>query len=255
MAAKRKLWTEESMGAAYQAVLDGKGLREASRIYNVPLETLRRRSVAMGIIKIADMGYGLTREDVQCLACTIVNKTGRKHPFRDGKAGRGWFDAFKAHHPQLTFRTPQSLSFCRAVSANEYIIADFFAKLGAIYGRLNLVTKPMLVFNADETGVSIVHRPGKVLAQLGQRHVYAITSAEKGRTHTVLSCISASGMVLPPMMVYPRKQRVPDSLKVCCVPNTLFANSENGWITFSSQYSASTTCLVDSRWSFISCIN
>ena len=51
MAGKRKLWTEESMGAAYQAVLDGKGLREASRIYHVPLETLRRRvngSVAMG---------------------------------------------------------------------------------------------------------------------------------------------------------------------------------------------------------------
>ena len=46
--------------------------------------------------------------------------------------------------------------------------------------------------------MSIVHRQGKVLAQLGQRHVYAITSAEKGRTHTVLLCISASGMVLPP---------------------------------------------------------
>ena len=39
-------------------------------------------------IKITDMGYGLTREDVQRLACTIVNKTGRKHPFRDRKAGR-----------------------------------------------------------------------------------------------------------------------------------------------------------------------
>ena len=32
------------------------------------------------------------------------------------------------------------------------------------------------------------------------------------------------------MIVYPRKQRVPDHLKCGCVPNTLFANSENGWI-------------------------
>ena len=40
---KRKLWTDESMAAAYQAVLDGKGLRETSRLYNVPVETLRRR--------------------------------------------------------------------------------------------------------------------------------------------------------------------------------------------------------------------
>ena len=39
------------MEAAYQVVLDGKGLRETSRLYNVPVETLRRRvngSVGLG---------------------------------------------------------------------------------------------------------------------------------------------------------------------------------------------------------------
>ena len=189
--AKRKLWTTESMEAAYKAVINGKGLREASRMHNVPVETLRRRvtgSVAMGckpgpatilsdeeedllceyIINIADMGYGLTREDVQRLACKIAEKTGRKHPFKDGKVGHGWFDDFKARHPKLSFRTPQSLLFARAVSANEYLVSDFFAKLGSSYGRLNLITKPMQVYNADETGVSIVHKMGKVLAHLGR---------------------------------------------------------------------------------------
>ena len=44
MVAKRKLWSEESMEAATKSVFDnGKGLREASRLYNVPVETLRRR--------------------------------------------------------------------------------------------------------------------------------------------------------------------------------------------------------------------
>ena len=183
------------------------------------------------IINRADMGYGLSREDIQRLACNIAEKLGRKHPFKDGKGGRGWFDGFKARHPQLSFRTPQSLSFTRAVSANEYVVADFFAKLGAIYGRLNLVTKPMQVYNADETGVTIVHKPGKVLAQLVRRHVYSIASAKKGKTHTVVSCVSASGMVLPPMMIYPRKQSVPHHFRQDCVPNTLFVNSETGWIT------------------------
>ena len=210
---KQKLWTDESIEAAYQAVLDGKGLRETSRFYNVPVETLRRRvngSVGLGckpglatilndeqedllceyIIKIADMGYGLTKEDVQCLAFSIVEKIGCKHPFTDGKAGRGWFNGFKSRHPQLTFCTPQSLSYSRAVAANEFVIAHFFSKLGAIYGRLNLITKPMQVYNVDETGVSIVHKKGKVLAQLGQRHVYSITSAEKGSPHYCVMCFS-----------------------------------------------------------------
>jgi len=89
------------------------------------------------------MGYGLTREDIQRLACRIADKSGNKHPFKDGKAGREWFDGFKARHPKLSFRNPQSLLFARAVSANEYVVGDFFAKLGSIYGRLNLITKPM----------------------------------------------------------------------------------------------------------------
>ena len=53
---------------------------------------------------------------------------------------------------------------------------------------------------------------------------------QKGGKHTILACVSASGFVLPPMMVYPRKTCVPDKLKEGAIPNTLFGNSESGWI-------------------------
>ena len=43
MSQKHKLWSLESMEAAVGSVHKGKGLREASRLYNVPVETLRRR--------------------------------------------------------------------------------------------------------------------------------------------------------------------------------------------------------------------
>ena len=221
-------------------------------MHNVPVETLRRRvtgSVAMGcklgpatilsdeeedllceyIINIADMGYGLTREDVQRLACKIAEKTGRKHPFKDGKAGRGWFDGFKSilsylSIPHNLFRLPGLFQ-----RMNMWFLI-LLAKLGSIYGRLNLITKPMQVYNADETGVSIVHKMGKVLAHLGCRDVYSVVSGEKGKIHTILTCISTSGVVLPPMTVYPRKKKVPDNVREGCVPNTLFMHSDTGWI-------------------------
>jgi len=42
MASKRKLWSQESMEAATKSVVEyGKGVREAARLYNVPIETLR----------------------------------------------------------------------------------------------------------------------------------------------------------------------------------------------------------------------
>ena len=60
----------------------------------------------------------------------------------------------------------------------------FFGKLDYIYGQLNLLSKLLQIFTVDEIGVTIVHRPGKVVVQI---NVYTITSAEKGKTHTIVS--------------------------------------------------------------------
>ena len=59
-----------------------------------------------------------------------------------------------------------------------------------MYGQLNLISKPMQIYNTDETRISVVHKPGKVAAELGHRNVYTLTSAERGKTHTVLTCLS-----------------------------------------------------------------
>ena len=228
------------------------GLREAARQYNVPVETLRRRvtgavstdcrpgpttvltseeetRLAQFLIEMSDMGFGLTREDVMRTAFSIVSQAGRAHPFQNGTAGRSWFDAFKRRHPNLTLRTAQPLSSARAAGSNKETIEDFFAKLGGICARLNLLAKPMQLFNVDETGISIVHKPGKVVTELGRRNVWGITSAEKGKTHTVVTCVSASGLSIPPMLIYPRK-RMTEKLKEGALPGTLFDCSDNGWI-------------------------
>ena len=90
---------------------DGKGLREAARNFNVPVETLRRRvagitsldakpgrdtvltteeerRLATYIIDMCDMGFGLSRQDVMRVAYSVVEKSGRLHPFTNGMAGR-----------------------------------------------------------------------------------------------------------------------------------------------------------------------
>lgn len=48
--------------------------------------------------------------------------------------------------------------------------------------------------------------------------------------HTILTCVSASGYVLPPMMIFPRKQIPPGNFREGAIAQTLFCNSPNGWI-------------------------
>ena len=70
------------------------------------------------------MGYGLTKEDVQRLAFSIVEKIGCKHPFTDRKTGCRWFDWFKSRHPQLTFHTPQLLRGKNSLNSQSVCITD-----------------------------------------------------------------------------------------------------------------------------------
>ena len=94
------------------------------------------------VIKMADMGFGLTREDLRLTAYRLAEKLGKPHPFLNEMAGRGW-DGFLARRPKLVLRSTQPLSYSRAVSANPEAINDHFAKLGSIYARLNILSKPM----------------------------------------------------------------------------------------------------------------
>ena len=82
------------------------------------------------------------------------------------------------------------MSHARARSVTDEVIKDFFTKLGGIFARLNLLSKPMQVYNIDETSINVVHRPGKVVTEIGHRKVWSVTSAERGKTHTVLMLLA-----------------------------------------------------------------
>ena len=248
MATKRKLWSQESMEAATKSIIDnGKELRQAARLYNVPVETLRRRvtgAVPLGchpgphtvlseekesriveyVVNMADMGFGLTRELIK-LQKWLENNILFVMDLQGGLSLR----PFVLDIQSSPYTHHNLCHTARSCVQTKRLLVSFFSKLGAIYGKLDLFTWPKQIFNVDEeTRVSIVHKPGKVLAELGRRNVYALSSAEKGKTHTVLICVSASGFFIPPLMIYLRKQRVPDHMKEGALPNSMFEVSESG---------------------------
>ena len=133
MAGQRRQWDLESMIQAVNAVkVDGEALRKASREYGVPVATLKRRfdgllavdarpgpstvltreeedKLYQYCLDMADMGYGLTIEDIKVVAYRIVAGSGRSHPFKEGSAGCDWYEGFLRRHPQLSL---ESLKLC-----------------------------------------------------------------------------------------------------------------------------------------------
>jgi len=85
------------------------------------------------------------------------------------------------------------------------------------------------IYNVDETGVTTVHRPSKIIAVKDTKQVGAITSGERGTLVTVALAVSAIGNAVPPLFIlhcfFPRKKMKPWFLTKSRVRSIGSANS------------------------------
>lgn len=170
------------MSNSFKAVkLEDKGLRQAAREFGVPVTTLKRHvdgvvplnakpgpatvltreeeeKLYQYCLDMCNMGYGLTVDDVTTITFRFAQSSGRPHPFTCGKAGRDWYEGLLRRFPKLTLRKEEALSYMRVRNAEDKVIEDYFTKLAAVLARLNVLSKPMLIYNADDTGFSKVHK-------------------------------------------------------------------------------------------------
>lgn len=235
------------MEKALKEVTDGSlTVRRAALEFNVPKSTLHDRLTgkvlpgAVGgapryldddeeeelvrwLIGCAEVGYAKSIRDVRAIVGAIVAK---KLNVEHATVSHGWWDRFRQRHPNLTLRAGESLSYIRAASTNRVIIDKYFDLLEDILSK-NCLTSSR-IFNLDESGIPLQHRPGKRIAARGQKHVNVVTSGNKTNI-TVLACVSASGYVMPPMVIFNRKNLTPE-LTRGEVEGTIYGLSSSGWI-------------------------
>lgn len=86
------------------------------------------------------------------------------------------------------------------------------------------------ILNCDETSVTTVHRPPKVVAPCGQRQVGKVTSAKRGTLVTMCATNCANGTYVPPFFIFPRKNLKPHMLNGA-PPGSKGAAHPSGWMT------------------------
>ena len=70
--------------------------------------------------------------------------------------------------------------------------------------RRNPAYGPDQIWNLDETGVTTVQRPSKILAEKGTKQVGSVVSQERGTLVTLWCAVNAIGNSIPPYFVFPR---------------------------------------------------
>ena len=122
---------------------------------------------------------------------------------RDRKAGKDWAQCFLRRHANISVRKPETTSIQRMTNFNEYNVAMFFDNLEKVLNQPQGYSADQ-IWNLDETGVTNVQRPPKILAKTGAKQVGSAVFQERGLLVTLCCAVNSIGNHIPPFFVFPR---------------------------------------------------
>ena len=242
-----KLWEKETVNLACDAVVNkDMSIRRAEAEYGIPKSTIHDRvigRVRVGAVSgpqrylsdreeaelvrfllgCARVGYAHTRKQIVAIVQSYLQ-------YKKGLAvnlSNGWWQKFRLRNKELTVRTAERLAYCRAVATDQAILNSYFDLLEQTLADNDLLSAPSRIFNVDETGFPLEHKPEKVIVAKGCKHPYVITSGNKAQV-TVLACVNAAGATIPPMVIYDRKT-LKQELYKGEIDETIYGLTDNGW--------------------------
>ena len=157
------------------------------------------------VVHASKIYFGLSPQLFRKLAYEFAVANNIKHPTSwnvNKSAGADWFGAFIKRNKNLSIRKPEATSLSRATSFNRVNVNQFFDNLGSVLDQYHF--QPYNIYNVDETGVTTVQKPDRIIAEKGLKQVGAITSGERGKLVTITVAVNASGNMIPPFFVFPR---------------------------------------------------
>lgn len=251
---------EASLQQAVAAVLEGRPIKTTAKQFGVPVMTVKRyarkqkasdKLIRYGpvygsssrafsdeeeemlqdyALKASKLNHGLTPIGVRKLAYqfALANNKPIAAKWVNGLASFEWYYGFMRRRKCLALRKAQATSLSRATSFNKHNVAQFFDNLRTVLARYNF--EAIDIWNLDETGVTTVHDPTKIVAAKGSKQVSKATSGERGELVTACCAINAAGGFIPPFMIFPRKNWQ-DRMLSNCYPGTAGKPHPSGWMT------------------------
>lgn len=254
---QRGSFTKDALNAALKAIInESSGIREAGRRFEIPESTLRRhlkirnnlrelksqslgrapvftriqeQELATHVVKLGKLFFGLTTVELRSIAYNYAEANNMKNNFNKEKklAGKDWYAGFIQRHPEISLRKPEATSINRIMAFNKAEVDRFFVNLENVMSRYHFNSDR--IFNVDETGISTVPKENsKRLGPKGIKQFGVVSSWERGKNVTVICAVSASGIYIPPLFIFPRKRMSP-VLEKNGPREAVYTCTKNGW--------------------------
>ncbi|KAF2899588.1 hypothetical protein ILUMI_06588 [Ignelater luminosus] len=158
----------------------------------------RKPILADNLIHMTNLFYGLDSMKFRKIAYECAEQLKIPHNFnKESKcAGPDWLEGFSKRNTNISVRKPKSTSINRIEGFNKEEVELFYKNLEELMVKNRYEAHQ--IFNMDETGVSTVREPEKILAKTGQKRVGTVTSWERGKTVTVVCAMNSASVYVPP---------------------------------------------------------
>ena len=163
------------------------------------------------LINCGKIGFPRSRMEVMVIVQQVCESKGIH-----AVVSHGWWKGFVSATPVYHSELLQHSS-ARVRSSTPEQIDTYFDVLEQTLLENGLLDKPCQTINLDETGMPL---DPKKLTEKGVKNPSYVSSGSKSQV-TVVSCISASGYAIPPMVVWGRKTLHPDMI-VGKIPGTFY---------------------------------
>ncbi|KAJ8953403.1 hypothetical protein NQ318_023520 [Aromia moschata] len=131
-------------------------------------------------------------------------------------------------HPQLSLRKPESTNLIRATAFNKDRVEEFFNNYSSLLEKYKF--RSDRIYTLDETGITPVMRPTKVVTSKGKKLVGQVASGERGELVTFVGIINAICVTVLPVYIFPR-MRHPEDYLTDAPASSLALGNKSGWMT------------------------
>ena len=184
---------------------------------------------------LQEIGFPLTRELAASVVQDYLKHEAIANPFNNDCPGKDWWSGFIKRW-KLSKRKPQHLSAKRAEGVLPEVVDAWLEKVKKVFQEVGLIKRGRAVkdlsnrmWNCDETAFCTSATSKTVIAKRGCRDVYETGGGSGTEYVTVLGAGSASGVRLPPYILYKAKHLY-DTWCRAGPAGALYGVSPSGWM-------------------------